>query len=147
MADKTHGYGTKLQYDADGTPPFTDLTDLRGVTPPNPERGEAEITHLESAGMAREYMASWINTGEVPFTGYYTKAQFNTLLGFLAAGTTYYWRVLFPLIGAEATNGYVAFQGFVKKVGFDEITTEDDGTIKCPFTIKTTGSMTHVPAT
>jgi hypothetical protein len=142
MATKTHPATTKLQYDADGTPPFTDLTDITSVHPPNPKRGDSKNTHLASTSRTHTYQPSWIEPGECGFVGYFTQTQFNTLLGFFNTGTEYYWRVLLPLIDAQATNAYIAFNGYVNEIGLDEIKTDSDDLIMCPFKIKVSGLPT-----
>lgn len=139
MAAKTHPYTTKLQYDLDGAPPFTSLTDMVAVTPPNMERASAESTHLESPNQARENQPGWITGGPVPFRAYFTKAQLDTLEGFFTAGTILFWRALLPLLSGETTNSMWAFAGWVSKVGTDEISVEGDDLIECPFEIMTTG--------
>jgi hypothetical protein len=144
VATKTKSYGFQLQYDADGTPPFTALTDIISCTPPVLERADIKISNLDSASSAHEYIPGWTEGGAVPFMGYFTKAQFNTLLGFLTAGTEYFWRAVPALISGESTNSHVAFKGYVRKIGIDEVNIDDDGKITCPFEVKVTGLPTFV---
>src|SRR5262245_33020114 len=147
MAIKTHSYSAKLQYSTTGAAPFTDLTDIKSITMPELERTAAEITHLESAGQWREYMRSWLNPGEIGFVGFFTKAQYSALLGLLTAGTTVAVNLLLPLIQAEATPSKMSGNGFVSGCGINEINTDDEGAITCPFKFKATGAWTFTAGT
>ncbi len=147
MATKTHPAGTKLQYDLDGTPPFTDVGELKKVKPPGMERADSLNSDLSVAGRVHTYQASWMEPGECEFEVYLTKAQHVILLGFHTAGTMYNWRVLYPLIDAEAVNGFHAFQAYFKKIEISEIDVESDDLIYCMLTLKVSGAITYTAAT
>lgn len=146
MAAKTHVYQSKIQYDADGTPPFTDLADVKMIAPPNLTKGDVDITHLESTGHFREALPGWRVGEDATFDMYFTKTQFNVVLGFFNSETIYYWRILYPLISGESSNSMTAFQGYVKGIGFNQITTNDEA-IMCPVTIHPTTTPTFTAGT
>lgn len=147
MATKTKSYGTVLSYSANGSS-YTALADIYSITPSTLECGDVKLTHLESTNYTHEYGAGWIEPGTIEFGGYFTKAQFNTLVGLLGATTdNYYWKVTFPLISGESNASTYVERGHLKKVGFDEINIDDDGKITCPFSVKVTGKPTFTAGT
>lgn len=141
MGTKTQAFGAQILYDADGTPPFTALADIKSITPPGAKIAKSDITTLESSSQWREFTASWKSGDDVTFEAYYTKAQFETLEGFY--GTTYYWRINFPLISGESTNGFIAFQGFISGHAAGTMNTDDEGSIMATTTITITGPVAH----
>jgi hypothetical protein len=147
MASKTKSYGAVISYSAAGTS-YTALSDIISITPPTLEAADLKVSHLESASYTHEYLAGWTEPGEIAITGYFTKTQFATLLG-LQGGTSdgYYWKVTTALIGTETTANTLISRGHLKKVGFDEINSDDDGKITCPFAVKVTGKPVFTAAT
>lgn len=145
MATSTKGYGTQLlrtTSTATAATQYVAYSDLLSVTPPSLERADVDDSDLDSASQAREYVAGWIEPGEVPFSGRFTKTQYNAILTDFAAGTNLYWRVDFPLIDSEAAKSMINFRGHVKAVGFDEANVDDDNLVTCQFAIKVTGLPT-----
>lgn len=133
----THSYTAKLQWDADGAGSYTDIAEILSISGPNIEFTDVETTHLSSANAFKEYVAGFGDGGEVKITINFAKAQINTLYGLVRV--TEYWKVLFPLIGSEATNSQWAFQGHIKSLG-NEI--PDDDRITCDMVVKVTGKPT-----
>lgn len=142
MATKTKNYGTKLSYSATGSV-YTDLTDLISVTPPTMTRADVKVSHLESASQAHEYLAGWVEGGEVAFVAYFAKSQFNTLFtSLLASSDSYYWKVTFPLISGETSNSTLVIRGHLKEVAPAEANIDDDGKLTVAFKVKTSGLPT-----
>ncbi len=138
MATKSRHYGSILRYSTNDSS-YTDLTDVKSVSPPKNKRGDAEITVLDSTSFAREFMASWINGGEVTFMVYLHKTQIATLQTMFDAGTTYYWRCVLPLLSGESTSSYVKWQGYLNGLEVGEVSTEDQGIYMVTFSQKVTG--------
>lgn len=142
MATKTRSYNSKLSYSAAGST-YTDLTDMALFTPPSLEAADVKISHLESANHTHEYIAGWIEPGEITGEAYFTKAQWNTLLGLLGSTTdNYYWKFTFPLISGESTASTLICRGHLKKIAIGEINIDDDGKIMAPIAIKVTAKPT-----
>jgi hypothetical protein len=137
-----HPHTTQLQYDADGTPPFTAVADVVGITPPKMTKGDSKVTLLNAAAKVHSYIAGWRESGEIEATLFFEKAGFNTLLGFYNSDTVYYWRILFPLISGESTNSHLAFQGYVKGIEPGEVNTDSDDPVEYKVVIKVTGAVT-----
>lgn len=141
MATKTHSYTSKISYSSTGSS-YTDITDCRLITPPNMEVGDVDTTHLESASAAKEYIAGWLEGGEVPFEIHFHKTQFDTIRTIFTGRTTYYWKITLPLISGESTPSSFVIQGHVKSFGFSEISSDSDDTLRVPITVKVTGLPT-----
>lgn len=139
MAEKMHPYGTKLSYSVNDSA-YTDLTDVVSITPPKTSVGESETTHLESASAAKEFVASWVEAGELSLTIRFHKTQFATLYGLLRA--TRYWKITFPLLSGEVTASSLKGQGFIKEIGVTEGSAESDDVYDCEITIRFTGALT-----
>lgn len=147
MATKTKSYGAVLSYSSNGSS-YTALSDLYSITPPTLEAADLKLSTLESTNYTHEYAAGWIEPGECSFAGYFTKAQYSTLIGLLGSTTdNYYWKVTFALISGETTASTLVLRGHLKTVGFDEINIDDDGKITCPFVVKVTGKPTFTAGT
>lgn len=142
---KMMGAGTTLSYSTTSGGTYTVLAAVKSITPPSPKRAEADATALDSPNMTREKMPSWANSGDCSFTAYFGKTQFAALLGFFTAATLLYWKVTFPMVGAEAAGSVFPFSGYVTEVGFDQISTDDQGIVMCPFKIAVTGLPTFTP--
>ncbi len=114
-SSKIHPYLTQLHYSTDGGANYTQLFDLQLATPPDLKRDSAETTVLDSPGMIKESIASWIDAGEMPFTLYYTLtgAVFNTIYGFFTDGTIRYYKYVLPLASGGNTKANFILQGYL----------------------------------
>jgi hypothetical protein len=140
VATKTHPIGTKLQFDLDGIGSYTDIADVRSVTPPSMTTGVSEVTHLLSPNNTREYVPGLIEGGEASFTIYMTKTQVPTIVSLFRV--VCFWRILFPLIDAETVNSKWDFKGFITDAGTDEMTIEGEDAVTMPIKIKVTEKPT-----
>jgi hypothetical protein len=139
MAQKMHSYGAKLQYDADGTPAYTDISDVLSVDPPKAKADASETTHLESTAAWKEFIPGFIEAGEFSWMGYVHKTMFNTLYTTIYVGRlTYYWKILFAVITGETTGSSMIWQGFISEIGVEEI---KDEAVKYSATTQITGSI------
>ena len=145
MAQKTTNYTTILRYSTNDSS-YTDLADLRKVKPGGMELGEVDLTALDSANGYKETMAGWGQGTPATFTVFMTKTQLAALMVIWnarsAATSTqpyYYWRTVFPLIGAESTNSRHNFTGWLKSVDYDDLEAMKDEAIMVNFTIVKTG--------
>lgn len=145
MAGKIHSFGAILQYDLDGTPPYTALTDIARIKPPNVQVGSSEVTHLESVSAFREFQPGWGDGGEITFRCYMTKAQVAILYGFVRV--LYYWRVLFPLLTGETVNSMWTAQGFITNFDSQEVTIDGEVTAMVDITLKITGKPAFAAGT
>lgn len=142
MATHTFPAGTLLSYDTDGVSTYTDLAEIISITPAQLKREPSPNTNLESTDRIIARTAGMIDTGEASFRVYFTKTQFNTLLGFFASGTAYYWKVSFPLIDSESTKSIAVWQGYISGVDFESIERDSNDKISVNFTMTNTATIT-----
>jgi hypothetical protein len=146
MAAKTHGYLSILAYStADVT--YTDLTDAKMVGMMDQDKGDVPTTVLDSPNHTEEFLPGWRKPGEIRLEVYFHKTQFNTLLGFFASETIYWWRLSLPLIGTETVSSKLKAQGYVKKIALSDVQAGEDDTYMVPITIKVTGPFTFTAGT
>lgn len=139
MATKTHPYNAKFAYSSDGNS-YTNVADVMSITPPNITVGSGESTVLDSANAAKEFVPGWMDGGDASMSLRMGQAVLNTVYGFLR--TTYYWKILFPLITGETNNSTWAFQGHITAFGNPQFGTDNDDPIGLDITIKVTGKPT-----
>lgn len=142
MATKTKSYGTTIGYSSNGSS-YTSLSDVIDIKPPNFPAAKIKVSHLESSDQTHEYVRGWIDPAEGTITGYFTKAQFNTLLGLLFSGTDdYYWKITAPLISGESTASTLVIRGHLSDVDLQSINIDDDGKITVDYKIQATKKPT-----
>lgn len=113
-----HVTGIKIQYDADGTGVYTDVSELVSFTPPDGVTTDSPGHNINSAGRIKATIAGMISLDTMSMLCRYNTAQYIALLAIQAAGTTYYWRIQFPLLTGQTTQGdRVDFQGYLSRVG------------------------------
>lgn len=139
MADKMHPYGTALAYSSDDSS-YTTMSDVVSLKPPDTAVGESETTVINSASAAKEFVPSWVESGELSLTIRFHKTQFAALYGLIRA--VRYWRITFPLIAGESTGSILKGQGFIKSIGITEGSAESDDVYDVEITIRYTGALT-----
>ncbi len=118
---KTISYLSKLFRSTDGGSTYgTTYYDIFMLKPPSPTMGVADVTVLDSPFGVKEKLAGWGDNGVVPFSGYFTKAQYASLLAVLQAGVSYYWKVALPLLSGETNPSNWIFQAILTKFEFSE---------------------------
>lgn len=145
MPEHLHPYGCELAFDADGTPPFTSLTDMSNIKLPDMEVGSSNDTHLKSPDFTKEESGSWLDPGQLECKAYFTQAQFAQLYTMLKDRKKYFWEYTYPLLSTQTVGAVFEFRGRVNKIGFDDMVESDDGKIMCPFSIKVSGLPTFTP--
>lgn len=151
MATKSHSFKGKLEYSTNGTD-YTALTDVKILKPPNAAKGDTNVTHLESEEGWLEYFSSWKEPGEINFTMYFAKTQFNTVFGStifntLPGAENLYWRINLPLLSGETTPSRINARGYLKSIDWSEMSTESDDALTCPCGIKCSGKPTFTAGT
>lgn len=137
-----HPYGALLAYSTDDIN-YTSFTGLTvSLTPPNLTRGAAQTTTLDAASQVRTWIASWKESGEIPFKMQFGRANFTTLLSQWNSNTQLYYRITFPLEGSDVTNSTLKAVGFLRDLGFDEMTVDGDNVIHNTGAIKLSGPVT-----
>jgi hypothetical protein len=130
--------GTKFYYDLDGTPPYTELADVKSISGPEITVEIKERPKLALTDGYKEYCAGFKDGGEISLTLYFTKAQYALVKDTLFA-ELYYYKVEFPLVDSETTNSILVARGILRKVGLE---IPEDDFITVPVAIKVTGKPT-----
>lgn len=141
MACKLTSKGTKLYYDSDGTPPYTQLSAVASLTGPTVTRSFEEQTELDSTGDWEEFCKSFRNGGQLVAQLYSKRSVLTILYNTIEPATTaYYWKVLFPLESGDSVESSLIFQAWIESIGLE---VPDKGNIMTPLTLKVTGSVTY----
>lgn len=138
MATHSHPAGSYISYDADGTPPYTDLAEIISIDAPEVAREPSVDTKLESTDKIKITTPGMKDPGESGFVVYMTKTQVATLIGFYNSGTTYYWKITFPLIDSESTASILVWQGWVMSYKAEQVEAESNDKWRVNFRIKNT---------
>lgn len=140
------GYGTLLKRGNGASPEvFTPVAEITSITPPQAESDDVEVTHMESPGRTKEYIAGMVEAGEAAFKGNWIpgNATQDHLVGVLAdqkAGTVRNWQIVVPP-GTAAPAGLTwSFSGYVKKFNPD-ISVSDK--LSFDASIKVSGASTY----
>lgn len=110
-ADSTKGYGSTVQTSTTSGGTFTALAQVKDITPPNLTVDADDVKHMSSTGQFKDKEPGWIDSDNPSFDMLFTKAQFNTLIGYAAAGTKMWWKFIDP------AGNYEKCEAFVSKVG------------------------------
>jgi hypothetical protein len=65
MADGKLGYGSKVRIGRGATPTWTELEFIGDLEMPDEQIDEIEVTHMQSPGRRKQYIAGLIDGGEV----------------------------------------------------------------------------------
>jgi predicted secreted protein len=99
MAGESIGWGAEFWLTNDaGSPVLTELAGVTGITVPNPQADDVEITHFKSAGKTREYIQGLIEAGEGTFEMNYVPGSATDVLcrAAQAAGTPRPYKIIIP---------------------------------------------------
>jgi hypothetical protein len=141
-APATSGYtfpaGVKLEYSTDGST-YTEITDLKSLKPPPWTRGKSKTTNLQSTGRTHTYEPGWTEPGEATCTFYFKKAQMAGLITLNSVKDPAHFRITFPLIGTEATNSKLEFDGYLAGIDWDQMTIDSEDKVSCPGRLQASG--------
>jgi hypothetical protein len=131
------GYGTLLKRGDGGSPEvFSTVGEVRNISGPTMEVGEAEVTTHSSAaaGSFREFVATLIDAGQIEFEVNYnpSDATHQGIRSDLLNRRTGNWKIVLP--GGIET---VTFSAFVKSAPYEFPT---DDVIKQKITLRVTGA-------
>jgi len=140
MRKKRH-YGSQLHYSTDNVT-YTQVTDMRMITPPPFAKDVSDITVLESPGEGDEKMPGPNKTGEIKCAAAYNEARYATLIALqtttMASYDTdnpLYFRIRAGLGFGQATRDTLITRGFITEVKEKEY--KNDNSIKeIEFTIQ-----------
>lgn len=136
------GYGTKFRK-VSGTNQ-TAVSQIRDLEGPGAEADDIDISNTQSTNRRREFIAGMVDEGEITFDMVFTKAQYNTLKGYVGPETNDSFEIEFS--DRTATNGtgsILALGGYVKALG-PSMPFEDKVTADC--TVKVSGETTFTPS-
>lgn len=143
MSNALIGYGTRSYMGA--TPSATALTKLAEVTSvslPNEQIGEVDVTHYESPGRTREYIAGFTDAGEISIEMNFVpgSATDGLIVDAKTDGLVRTFRIVTP---ADDNSQQYTFNGFVK--GYERAVPIDDR-MTATVTIRVAGAVTQEAA-
>jgi hypothetical protein len=103
------GAGTTLGYASSQFGSYTSLAELADAGIPSDTADEAEATHYLSPNTRKEFLAGWLDAGEVELDLNYTAAQYAALIAILRV--TKWWKLTLP------DGSLIYYQGWIKKHG------------------------------
>ncbi len=109
MATSTKGYGSSVSVSDTSGGTFVPISQCRDITPPKWTVDSDDTKHMSSTGQFKEKAPGWIDSDAVSFDMLFTKAQFNTLVGYI--GLTKWWKVV------DADGNYEKFEGHITSIG------------------------------
>lgn len=127
------GAGTVLQLSISSV--FTSQANITSLSGPNMSVHDIDSTILASPNLFKEFIAGFVDGGEVTVGARFLNTLMNTLYTNIRVMNS--WKIIF-------SQGSVwAFSGYIKALNGGEVPLEDDITV--PFTIKITGQPTFTP--
>jgi predicted secreted protein len=139
MSDAQLGYGSKFLMAAlANSTTLTKLAEVTSVSLPNEQVAEVEVTHYESPGRTREYIAGLNDAGELTIEiNWVPGSATDTLIAAAKAdGKVRTMRITVP---GSSTNGQMyTFPGFVR--GFERTAPFDDK-MTATLTIRIAGAV------
>lgn len=90
MPDGIIGYGSKVRIGVGATPTWTELAFVGDIEMPDEQVDEVEVTHMQSPGRRKQFIAGLIDGGEVGVPMNYIPGSVTDtlLLGLKASGET-----------------------------------------------------------
>ncbi len=148
MADGYIGYGTRLEYqDSSNWVLVGKVGDING---PSMSRDTVDITHQQSPGGYKQFLAGLADGGEVTFTinldpSDTTHNQSAGLLSIFSETQPRNWRIVTP-VGTGTVNQYHAYTFSAMCTGFEmKFPVEDK--ISADVTLKIAGAVTQSTVT
>ena len=142
MSDALIGYGTRLYMAATaGAAALTKLAEVTSVSLPNEQVAEVEVTHYESPGRTREFIAGFNDAGEISMEMNWIpgSATDDLIVTAKGDGLTRTFRVVTP--GDEGQM--YTFPGFIR--GYERTTPIDDR-MTATVTIRVAGAVVQAVA-
>jgi len=127
------GAGTTLGISPDGTT-YTTIGEVYDVKPPHVSMSHVEATHYTSPAFYKEYLAGWLDGGEIEFALNYVTASYATLKTDIDARTAYHFKVTLP-----DTHTWIA-TGFLTDFSTD---VPNQGKVDAKVKIKVTGQPAY----
>jgi hypothetical protein len=94
--DASLGLSSRLYWSTDGTT-YSELSDLVMLGPVDDAKLEqVEVTPLVPTNRRREYRPALFSTTTFTFRQYFTKTRMTALRSYYIAGTSLYWRYVYP---------------------------------------------------
>jgi predicted secreted protein len=143
MSDALIGYGTQfLMAATPGASSLTKLAEITAVGLPNEQVAEVEVTHYESPGRTREFIAGLSDAGEITIEMNWVPGSATDALiaAAKADGKVRTMRVVTP---ADDTRQMYSFPGFVR--GFERTAPIDDR-MTATVTIRVAGAVVQANA-
>lgn len=120
MSDAVSAAGTYLSRQSDSSPSeYIELAEVKSFGGPNQDSEEIDVTHLRSPGRRREYLQSFLDSGELPM-------NLNALLGNAThqqlqadydSGDVVEYKLTFPDTSTATFDAYVKSIGVAAQVG------------------------------
>lgn len=148
MSDAILGFGTRFYLQATvGAAALTKVAEVTSVTPPNEQVAEVEVTHYESPGRTREFIAGLNDAGDMSFEINWVpgNATDSLIATAKADGLVRTMRIVTPAIpGTPGSPGQqFTFPGFVR--GFERGIPIDDK-MTATITVRVAGAVVQAAA-
>jgi predicted secreted protein len=144
MSDAKLGYGSKFLMKAlANSTALTKLAEVTSVTLPNEQVAEVEVTHYESPGRTREFIAGLNDAGEITIGMNYLPGSDtdDLIVAAKADGAVRTMRIVVP--DGTATGQAFTFPGFVR--GYERDVPIDDK-MTAQVTIRVAGAVVQAAA-
>ena len=106
----THGYNTKVEYDADGN--FgagpVEVTGVISIEGGDRTVTRTNTTHLKSTGAVKTSVPGFIDDGTLSLTCDYDETVYAALEVIFLARTLEYWRITYPDSSTLIGEGYIS---------------------------------------
>ena len=135
MSDAVAGVGLKFQRESDvSSGEYDDIAEVTNVGGPEISLDMIEVTNLDSTAGYKEYIAGFLDSGEVPLDMNFTRDSYLQMKADCESRTKHAYRIVCPDTGATTFD----FEAFVTRVGFAAPTADK---IASSVTLKITGSI------
>ena len=123
------------------TPPgsYTAFGQLMDVQLPNYDVKEIKATSLNQADRFDRFKPSFVNAGECQFTIHFAKANFNTVITDIAAGTEKWFKIEIPEPDDATHMSKFEFHGFWKSAPIEVPNSDSGDGITVKITVKVNG--------
>lgn len=137
--------GFNAQFQIETTPSnFVDLKEILSGTLPDISKDTPDVSHAESPGHAREFIAGFLDYGEITIDLNYVQADYVLLLDALKLDTTTNFKVILDDPNFTLTSPTWAFAAHV--TGLSGAVPTDDK-VTTSVTLKITGQVTFTEGT
>lgn len=145
MSDAQIGYGAKFLMSAlPNSTALTKLAEVTSVSLPNEQTAEVEVTHYESPGRTREFIAGLSDAGEITIGMNWVPGS-GTDKAIVAAKADGKVRTMRVVVPDGSANGQMfTFPGFVRGI---ERTVPIDDKMEATLTIRVAGAVVQANGT